>query len=193
MKPYIIFLAACLIITILAAGCTTTPPSGGTPVPTTTGTPPVTTVATTIPATRVATSPTVPPVSPIQGTWYLQELLYQDAPAPLTVQDVRITATFDNAGIVSGYSGCNNYEARYTLTAQSTATGNGLVIGPVSKSNMFCSATRDLENSYLAILGSATGYDLYPNNILMINDNQGNSLSFAATPYSSPGSSIPSF
>ncbi len=193
MKPYTIIVAACLMIGVCFAGCTTTSPTGTTTVPTTTGTPPVTGVVTTVPVTTIVTTPTIETPSPIQGTWYLQEMVFPDAPAPLTVQDVPITAVFDNNGIVRGYSGCNSYEATYTLSAQSTATGNGISIGPISKGMMYCSTTGELEDSYLGILGNSTGYIIYPNRILVISDNQGNSLSFAATPYSSPGSSIPSF
>ncbi len=191
MKPYAIMLAVFLAATVFLAGCTTTPSQGGTPVPTTTT--PLPPTVTTIPPTTVPTSTASPAASPILGTWYLQELLYQDAPAPLTVQDTTITATFASGGMVSGYGGCNNYEAPYTLTSQSGPAGNGINIGPISKANMFCSATGDLENSYIAILGGATGYLLYPNRILVITDSQGNSLSFSSTPYGTPGASIPNF
>ncbi len=191
MDLRVLALIACMVFGIISAGCTTTP-SPGTPTvtPTATATTVVTTVPTTTPPLTTIT-PVNPASSPLVGTWYFQEMIFQDAPAPLTVEDVQITTTFSPTGTVSGYAGCNNYEATYSLTGQSTPVGNGLVIGQITTPGQYCSTTGDTENSFLGILGNAEGYVVYPQQVLFITDKDGNSLSFARTPYSSPGQSIP--
>jgi heat shock protein HslJ len=189
MRSFYLFLSFALVIALFAAGCTTNPvqpqPAQTTSVPTPAVTQPPVTV------TSVPTSQPPSSASALTGTWYLQAILYQGATAPLDA-NTQITATFDNQGQVSGYGGCNNYGGPYTITGQNLPSGTGISIGPLISTRMYCTATSSTEQSYLAILGTAVSYTVFPNQKMSITDRLGNSLSFSRIPYSSP-TSVPSF
>ncbi|HWU36604.1 MAG TPA: META domain-containing protein, partial [Candidatus Acidoferrum sp.] len=68
----------------------------------------------------------------------------------------RITADFGK-GILSGNSGCNDYNGSYT------ASGGQIKIGPMASTMKTCAAPTgimDQETQYLAALGSAATYDI---------------------------------
>jgi heat shock protein HslJ len=189
MRSFPLFLFAAILFAILIAGCTTNPvqPVQQTPVPTLPAA--QSPAQTTIPTQPVLTTPAT---SPLLGTWYLREILFQGASTPLDATDTQITATFDNKGQASGYGGCNNYGGPYTITGQVLPTGTGISIGPVTSTMMYCVDSSNTETLYLKILGSAVSYTVFPDQRMVITDNLGNSLSFGRTPYVSP-TSVPSF
>jgi heat shock protein HslJ len=125
----------------------------------------------------------VPSPLALQNTWYLQSILLKGAGAPLDVSQVRVTATFDSQGQVTGNSGCNNYDGPYVVTGRSTSSGNGISIGPLSTTLMFCPDSSDTETMYMQILGSAVSYALFPGQTMSITDNPGNSLVFSTSTY----------
>ena len=189
MRSRYLFLFLALIIAILVAGCTTTP---GQPVQ-------PTQVPTTIPFTTAPVQTKTPaPVlsvalpSPLLGTWYLQEILFQGSAAPLDTTNTQVTATFGNNNQVSGYGGCNNYNGPYVITGMVLPAGNGISIGPLASTQMYCLDSSSTEESYLKILGSAVSYTVFPNQQMVITDNLGNSLSFGRIPYAS-ATIVPSY
>jgi heat shock protein HslJ len=69
--------------------------------------------------------------------------------------DVRVTAVFDEHGMVAGYGGCNNYFATYT------AGGNKITIGPVGSTRKACAQPiMDQETAYFRALESAATYKI---------------------------------
>jgi heat shock protein HslJ len=191
MRPCYLFLFLGLVLALFVAGCRTNPgpvqPVQTTPVP-------VTPTATQLPppvTTPVPTSPPSASASSLAGTWYLQAILYQGATAPLDANG-QITAIFDNQGHISGYGGCNNYGGPYTITGKALPSGTGISIGPLTSTLMYCNTSGSTEQSYLAILGSAVSYTVFPNQQMSITDSLGNALSFSRIPYSSP-TSVPSY
>jgi heat shock protein HslJ len=77
-----------------------------------------------------------------------------------------ITAEFLDDGSLSGSSGCNQYNASYTLQdAQMT-------LGPVSSTQMACATGMDTEQSYLQALGTVQQYSIL-NQVLTLTYNQG--------------------
>lgn len=69
--------------------------------------------------------------------------------------DTKITASFDNAGNLSGNAGCNQYSGPYTTT------GSQIKIGPLTSTMMTCSdpeGIMDQEAQYLAAMQSAATY-----------------------------------
>ncbi|HVP94588.1 MAG TPA: META domain-containing protein [Methanoregulaceae archaeon] len=181
MRSYYLFLLLGLAVALFLAGCTTSQvqPVQTTQVP---ATPVPTPVVTPVPTLLPTSSP-----SPLLGTWYLQAILFQGATAPLDT-NTQITAIFDNQGQVSGYGGCNNYGGPYTVTGKIVPSGNGISIGPLTSTQMYCPDGSSTEQSYLTILGSAAGYTIFPNQQMSITDKLGNSLSFSRRPFSSPTS-----
>jgi len=125
----------------------------------------------------------VPSPLALRNTWYLQSILLKGAIAPLDVSQVRITATFDSQGQVTGNSGCNNYDGPYVVTGRATSSGSGISIGPLSTTLMFCPDSSDTETMYMQILGSAVSYTLFPGQTMSITDDKGNSLVFSTSTY----------
>jgi heat shock protein HslJ len=172
-------LTACMVtstfLVILMAGCTSLPTQGpGTP---------VTTVA---PATITPTPTPAPLIDPsLTGTWYLKMMAEQGGTALVDTMSPQITAVFTDQSNILGFSGCNNYNARYTLTGQVLPNGKGITIGPLSSSTMYCATMTGTETTYLQILQAATTYTVNVNQELTIMDKSGNSLVYQRTPYSS--------
>jgi len=66
-----------------------------------------------------------------------------------------LTAVFGKDGNLTGFAGCNNYDARYQATAPR------LAIGPVASTKKACATPRgvmDQESRYLAAVETATSY-----------------------------------
>jgi putative lipoprotein len=78
---------------------------------------------------------------------------YGDPAAPQAVpEDTVITAVFSTDGMLSGFSGCNQYSASYTVQEQQ------LTLGPVAMTQMACSTGMEMEQAYLSTLGTAQQY-----------------------------------
>ena len=68
------------------------------------------------------------------------------------IPNVQITLKFNNDGTLTGFGGCNNYNANYILTGQTTEFGKTITIGPIVSTKMFCADTSDQESKYFANL-----------------------------------------
>lgn len=70
-----------------------------------------------------------------------------------------ISLVFANGGL-SGFSGCNNYNATYTTTLAEGPT-NSISVGPISSSQQFCTPElMDQEQGYLGSLQTASQYTI---------------------------------
>ena len=139
---------AIIIITVLCAGCTSQTPS----------TPATPSAVTPLPATQEITAAPVLP-SALAGNWELTTLAIQDGSA-VTHPTTAITLSFGSDGNVSGNGGCNNYFGPYVLTGITTSKGQGITIGPLGSTKMYCQATSSQESTYLGILQKATAYNV---------------------------------
>ncbi|MEN6320618.1 MAG: META domain-containing protein [Syntrophaceae bacterium] len=148
-----ILLISAVIIAALFAGCTTQPQTA-----------PSTPVATTLPATS-----TSPPS--IFGTWSMVST-YSGGRAVSALSGTTITATFSEAGTVSGSAGCNNYVATCQIT------GKNMAIGKPAKGTTNCGSptgVMDQETMYLSNLQSASTYAI-EGDALTLYDLNGNIL-----------------
>ena len=126
MKRIIVLALGMLVLALLASGCTTQP----------TSTPP-----------PVTTTGTVPPGSPIVGAWVLQSMTNAGTPVAL-IPGTTITATFTQAGLLSGSDGCNQYSGSYTLS------GSQIQVSPTLVSTMMACepAVMDQAQAYTRML-----------------------------------------
>lgn len=139
---------ACVVLVIMIAGCTSIPSTQpATPAPTSS-----VIVSTPTPTPVTVTDPT------LQGTWNLKSMVLQGGTAFTFPTNAQITATFDQQGNVVGFAGCNNYNARYTLSGQQLFTGMGMTIGPITSTQKFCADTSNTETTYLQVLQKAKTY-----------------------------------
>jgi len=170
MKNTTLFLVLLAVFsTLLIAGCTTTQPA-----PVTT---PVTTVPTQLPATPATVATTIPLTDPaITGNWNLNGMMVGGGTTPV-IPNAQITATFNNDGTLSGFGGCNNYNANYILTGETTSFGKTISIGPIISTQKFCADTSNQESTYLANLQKAKAYSI-PNNTMIIRTSDLNQLSY---------------
>jgi heat shock protein HslJ len=172
MRFLTICLVTCAFLAILAAGCTTQPVS-----PPGTTVPAATTPVSTPPAT---TAPIQDPA--LYGVWYLKAMTSAGGSTPFETMDVQINIIF-NPGNLTGFDGCNDYSATYTLTGQVLPDGNGITIGPIATTLKYCADTSPTETSYLQVLQGATSYDINTNGELSITDRAGSILLYQRTPY----------
>lgn len=94
----------------------------------------------------------------LAGTNWSAILFNDSGSAIVSVTDVQITATFGADGQVSGFGGCNNYAATYTI-----GDANAIEIGPIIATQMACSAPANVmeqESQYLAALQSAVVFQV---------------------------------
>ncbi len=137
---------ACVVFVIMVAGCTGIPlVQPATPAPTSS-------VIVSAPAPTPVKDPT------LSGTWNLKSMVLQGGTAFTYPTNAQITATFDNQGNVAGFAGCNNYNARYTLSGQQLYTGMGISIGPVVSMRKFCTDMGNTETTYIQIFEKAVTY-----------------------------------
>jgi heat shock protein HslJ len=169
MKNRTLFLVLLVVFsTLLIAGCTTTPAPA---------TPPVTTLPTPVPATPATVATTIPLTDPaLTGTWTLNGMMVGAGTTPV-VPNAQITATFSSDGTLSGFGGCNNYNANYILTGETTNFGKTISLGPVIATQKFCADTSNQELTYLANLQKATAYSI-PDNTMIIRTSDLNQLSY---------------
>jgi heat shock protein HslJ len=158
MRKFLVSLAFLVIVAVLIAGCTTPQPV---PQP----------APVTIPLTVVVTTP-APPAVPAQlaGNWIVTSMGIQDGGAVIKPASSDITLSFSADGTIAGNGGCNNYNGQYTLTGVTTSIGNGISVGPLTSTKMFCQQYSDQETTYLNILQKAAAYNV-----------DGNQLSITAT------------
>ena len=103
---------------------------------------------------------------PLTGTnWILVSYGDPDTPQPAPAESV-ITAVFSPEGFVSGFSGCNQYNASYTLQDQQ------IVLGPLATTQMTCSTGMETEQAYLQALATAQKIAI-SGQTLTITDNEG--------------------
>jgi heat shock protein HslJ len=154
MKSYaILLLISVVILALLGAGCTTQPQ----------------TVPTTTPSTTLPPTTTTQPS--IFGTWSLVST-YSGGKAVSALSGTTITASFADAGTVSGSAGCNNYVA----TCQ--VAGKNIAIGKPAKGATTCGSptgVMDQETVYLSNLQSASTYAI-ESDALTLYDLKGNIL-----------------
>jgi heat shock protein HslJ len=82
-----------------------------------------------------------------------------------TLQGTTINVIFGN-GTLSGFGGCNNYNASYT--ADVTASSGNMSIGPVSSSQALCSEEISQQEAvYLTDLGTATSFAINGNQLAL--------------------------
>ena len=148
-----ILLTSAVIIALLVAGCTTQPQTA-----------PVTPLPTTLPVTT-------PGQPSIIGTWSLVST-YSGGRAVSALSGTTITATFSDAGTVSGSAGCNNYVATCQVTRDTIAIGKPAT----SKANCGSpTGVMDQETMYLSNLQGAASYTVN-GDTLTLYDLKGNIL-----------------
>jgi heat shock protein HslJ len=172
MKYLLFLVCAVLFVGILAAGC-----SSPTPVP-----PPATTVSTPVPTTVATVATTPPPLTDpaLTGTWTYKGALLATGGAgkmPVISNTDSIILTFNNDGSLTGFSGCNNYNGRYTLSGKTTEFGKEISIGPLASTKMYCADTADFETAYLNNLQQTLTYSI-TNNKMMLRTSYASQLSY---------------
>ncbi len=78
-----------------------------------------------------------------------------------------ITAFFGNGGLVSGFSGCNQYSGSYTVSGV-----DSIAIRNISRSQALCADdVNNQENTYIALLQTAVRYELVGNQLVLYDAN----------------------
>jgi len=88
-------------------------------------------------------------------------------PSPQDLQDVEVTLNFAvSTGAVtqiSGGSGCNRY------ASQAEVRGDTITLSPIAGTRMMCEPARmAVEDAYLKALGTAQGYEMQGDQLLII-------------------------
>ena len=165
MKYSVLLIMTLLLISAFIAGCTGIKSTSPAPVPTAT-----------IISSPSGSAPGAGAGSALTGSWNFQAGVYGGRNAFIVPTDVQITAVFDDQGNLSGFAGCNNYNARYTLTGQQLTMGQEIVIGPIAATQKSC-ADSTVETPYLNVLQNANAYVVHGNN-LVLTDTKGDQLVF---------------
>jgi heat shock protein HslJ len=144
MKRLSLIVLVILVSALVVAGCTTQQPRA-----------PVSTPA---PAAVVTTTP-APTLAPLDlaGDWTLTTLGVQQGTAVIH-PTTAITLTLNQDGSLTGYDGCNNYFATFTLTGTTTPKGKGMTISSLGASKKYCANLASQEQDYLNILGKTSAY-----------------------------------
>ena len=113
-------------------------------------------------------APEEPVNLPLEGTqWYLTGV----------GEGTSISLVFGGDSL-SGFSGCNNYNATYRST-RAGGSSNNISVGPISSGQAMCDETiMNEEQAYLANLESANGYNISGNTLTL--NTGGGSLTFGA-------------
>jgi heat shock protein HslJ len=82
--------------------------------------------------------------------------------------DTNITASFTpgetaNTGIIGGSSGCNTYNAGYTLN------GSNIAVQPAATTRMYCATGMETEQAYLQALQASTSYEVFMDKLVLTN------------------------
>jgi heat shock protein HslJ len=172
MRSLSICFFTCAVLAVIAAGCLSQPT-----------TPPATTQppATTLPVVTPSPTPSLQDPA-LYGVWYLKEMTGAGGSNPVQMMNVPINLIFTDQNL-SGFGGCNDYAADYTLTGQVMPDGKGIEIGPIATTLKYCADTSPTETSYLQILSDATSYTVNVNQELSITDSAGAILVYQREPY----------
>jgi heat shock protein HslJ len=160
MKKLTVLVGLALILCMLASGCTTQAPPQ--PVP-------LTTAPTIIPPTTLPPTPTAS--FGFYRQWILTTMAIQNGRA-LLVPTTEITLVFNPDGNLTGYGGCNNYFASYTLTGATTKFGNGIIIGPIVSTKKYCEINGQQEATYLQVLQDTMAYTVNLNQLSLTDKDQ---------------------
>lgn len=160
MKKLTVLVGLALILCMLASGCTTQAPPQ--PVP-------LTTAPTIIPPTTLPPTPTAS--FGFYRQWILTTMAIQNGRA-LLVPTTEITLVFNPDGNLTGYGGCNNYFASYTLTGATTKFGNGIIIGPIASTKKYCEINGQQEATYLQVLQDTMAYTVNLNQLSLTDKDQ---------------------
>jgi heat shock protein HslJ len=146
MRFFTVLFLTCILVSAFFSGCTSQQP--------------VQPVITAGPAPAMPVSPTIFPASiPVNlaGNWTLMTMGIQGGTAVIEPSG-EITLSFGPESNLNGYDGCNNYFAAVNLTGTMTSDGNGMQLGPVGSSKMYCAPVAGQEQQYLNILGKTSAY-----------------------------------
>lgn len=149
LKQYAV-LAAAVAVALLAAGCATAPADGN----------------------GAANNTSVAVEPPLVGAWQLTSFLGADGKTIEAVAGTTPLVTFDRDGRVTGTVGCNRFSADYT------ASGNQLSIGPAVSTLMYCpypAGVMDQESRVLELFSLAAGYAIAGSTLALLNQG-GNEL-----------------
>jgi heat shock protein HslJ len=98
--------------------------------------------------------------------------------------DPEITALFEE-GLLSGYSGCNQYNAQYTLD------GEVVTVGPIATTRRACEEERtERELEYLTALEKVTGYEISRDSLRLLDANGQLALMFVPAEAPAEGISL---
>lgn len=80
--------------------------------------------------------------------------------------DTNVTATFtpgesSNSGTISGSSGCNTYNAGYSLD------GQNITVEPPAVTRMYCATGMETEQAYLTALQASTSYEIFVDTLVL--------------------------
>ena len=169
MKKLTVLVGFALVLCVLVSGCTTQAPQQ--PVP-------PTTAPTIMPPTTAPPTPSLP--SGFYGKWILTAMAIQNGTA-LLQPTTEITLVFNPDGNLTGYGGCNNYFASYTVTGATTKFGNGISLGPLASTKKYCEINGQEETTYLQVLQNTMAYTVNINQ-LSLTDTSENVLVFKVAP-----------
>jgi heat shock protein HslJ len=92
-------------------------------------------------------------------TWIVQEMS-ADGAMTAPVPEAPPYALFED-GVISGSTGCNNYNGGYETD------GGSMTIGPLAATRMFCEATADQEIAYFVLLNQVDSYKVSGNDLTL--------------------------
>jgi heat shock protein HslJ len=147
MKVLSFIVLVFLVSALMVAGCTSQKPAA---VPAT----PVSTPAP-APITAAPTASLVP--QQLAGYWTLTTMGIQGGTA-VTYPTTEISLTINPDATLTGYDGCNNYYASFTLSGTTTPVGQGMTISNISASKKYCRELANQEQQYLNILSKTSAY-----------------------------------
>ncbi len=95
--------------------------------------------------------------------------------------ETNVTATFipgeaDNSGTISGSSGCNTYNAAYTLD------GQNITVQPPAVTRMYCAEGMEIEQTYLQALQASTSYAIFADELVLTNPSGNLTFTINRTP-----------
>jgi heat shock protein HslJ len=162
MKKLTVLFGLALILCVLAGGCTTQAPAK-----------PVlpTTAPTILPPTTPTPTPAPTASFGFYREWILTTMAIQNG-RTLLVPTTEITLVFNPDGNLTGYSGCNNYFASYTLTGAMTEFGNGIRVGPIASTKKYCEIYGPQEATYLQVLQDTKAYTVNLNQLSLTDKDQ---------------------
>lgn len=106
-------------------------------------------------------------------TWQLDSYINQDVAAHLASSNV--TLVFDGQGGFSGHGGCNSYFGTYSLS-----DNNGLALGAIGSTKMYCEESIGLETEYLGLLSQMASFVLDANGLHLASPDGQLKLDFVA-------------